>query len=131
MIRACGRYGFDVEAAWNTTPREFAELVKGGVEREREARLGVATIISTIHAAMGSRTSVAEIMGEDVGDRASEASPFPGETKLEKYKRFKQRGRAESLKLAKAWRPPGIIVDPDEPVAPWLPAGITVGRGGE
>jgi hypothetical protein len=126
MIQACGRYGFDIEGAWQMTPREFGELVEGGRQAEREQRLGVAMIISTIHAALGTRTSPLTILGEDA-DRESADSPFPGDTKLEKYNRMRARARQNALREAQAWRPRDFPVEGEAP--PWFPRGVDLDGG--
>lgn len=123
MIELCGRFNFDVEACWEMTPREFEELVRGGIAREREARLNVATLISTIHGALGQRTSPLMLLGEE--DSRGTDDVFPGETKKERRRRVQEGLRRKHEKMAEEWRPAEIPLDAGS-ATPFVPEGIVV-----
>ncbi len=114
-MRLCGRYGYEPEVMWSSTPSEFIELMEGAREGERDESLRFASILSTLLAFGGTRISPAALIGEaeDYGESPFDSADTP-EERRRRLERFREAKAKAAEKAHRAWMPPGIGLGDEE-----------------
>jgi hypothetical protein len=104
MVKLCGRFGFDLERAWDLTPGEFEDLVAGALDREEVARWNAAIIASVVAGTGGARIPPIAFVDPDAefGDLPAELRA-PEETPQQKWEREQERRRKSLDEKWRAW----------------------------